>query len=110
MNTFDAIAEPNRRLLLDALRHEPQTVGTLVEAIGLSQPAVSKHLKVLREAGLVVVRPDGQRRWYEIAADPLAELDAWLEPFRKAWSTRLDAFEEHLDNTAGRKAEKGMTQ
>jgi len=97
---FDAIAEPNRRLLLDALRDEPQTVNMLVEAIGMSQPAVSKHLKVLREAGLVTVRPDGQRRWYELTPEPLTELEAWLEPFRRAWSSRLDAFEAHLDETS----------
>lgn len=100
VSTFDAIAEPNRRALLEALRDEPQTVTTLVQAVGLSQPAVSKHLKVLREVGLVTVRPDGQRRWYEISPEPLAELEQWLEPFRVMWSARLDAFERHLDNSS----------
>ncbi|MBT5773583.1 MAG: winged helix-turn-helix transcriptional regulator [Dehalococcoidia bacterium] len=102
MSTFAALAEPNRRLLLDALRDGARTVNMLVEAIGLSQPAVSKHLRILREAGLVVVRPEGQRRWYEVDAAPLADLDAWLEPYRAHWATRLDALERHLDNTAER--------
>lgn len=104
MNTFEAVAEPNRRRLLDALRGGPRTVSTLVEVIGLSQPAVSKHLRLLREAGLVTVRPDGQRRWYEVNAAPLADLDAWLEPYRQLWSDRLNRLERHLDDTADTKS------
>ncbi len=100
MNTFDAVAEPNRRVLLDELRAGPRTVGELVEAVGLSQPAVSKHLRILREAELVTVRPDGQRRWYEVNAAPLRDLEAWLEPYRALWSQRLDDLERHLDETA----------
>lgn len=103
MSTFTVLAEPNRRLLLDAMREAPQTVNALVETIGLSQPAVSKHLRILREAGLVNVRPDGQRRWYELNAAPLADLDAWLEPYRQLWSDRLDKLERHLDQTADEK-------
>lgn len=102
MSTFAVLAEPNRRLLLDTLRDGARTVNMLVEAIGLSQPAVSKHLRILRDAGLVTVRPEGQRRWYEVDTAPLADLDAWLEPYRAHWATRLDALERHLDNTAAR--------
>ena len=74
MNTFVVLAEPKRREILDELRREPQTVSALVDALGVSQPAVSKHLRVLREADLVSVRPDGQRRWYEVNPTPLEEL------------------------------------
>lgn len=103
MSTFTVLAEPNRRLLLDAMREAPQTVGALVDTVGLSQPAVSKHLRILREAGLVNVRPDGQRRWYELNAAPLADLDEWLEPYRQLWSDRLDDLERHLDRKASGK-------
>ena len=95
---FTVLAEPNRRLLLDSLRPQPHTVTELVDALGLSQPAVSKHLRILRDAGLVTIRPDGQRRWYEINAAPLAEVDEWLEPYRRLWAERLDQLERHLDN------------
>jgi DNA-binding transcriptional ArsR family regulator len=71
-------------------------VNDLVERVGLSQPGVSKHLKVLREAGLVDVRPEGKRRWYGLRAEPLAEVSEWLEPYRRHWSQRLDALEHHL--------------
>jgi DNA-binding transcriptional ArsR family regulator len=97
MNTFSALAEPNRRRLLDSLLHGPQPVSVLVEAVGMSQPVVSKHLRVLREAGLVSVQPDGQRRLYRINAEPLTEIDAWLEPYRTYRSEKLDALERHLD-------------
>ena len=79
MNTFVVLAEPNRRRIMDALRVEPHTVSALVVATGLRQPAVSKHLKVLRDADLVSVRPEGQRRWYEVNTGPLMELEAWLD-------------------------------
>jgi DNA-binding transcriptional ArsR family regulator len=72
-------------------------VGELVELLGISQPGVSKHLRVLREAELVHVRHDAQRRWYELRAEPLTEVDAWLEPYRELWANRLDALEAHLD-------------
>ena len=97
MNTFVVLAEPKRREILDELRREPQTVSALVDALGVSQPAVSKHLRVLREADLVSVRPDGQRRWYEVNPTPLEELAEWLEPYRQLWSERLDSLERHLD-------------
>jgi DNA-binding transcriptional ArsR family regulator len=96
--TFEVLAEPTRRRILDLLRDAPRPVGELVGRVGLSQPGVSKHLRVLREAGLVRVRPEGQRRWYELEPEPLAELDAWLEPYRRLWADRLDALERHLDH------------
>ncbi len=98
MSPFEAIAEPNRRRILDLLRSGERPAGDLVEATGLSQPGVSKHLKLLREAGLVSVRPDGQRRLYRLEPDELAELYAWLKPFQRFWAERLDALEDHLEN------------
>ena len=100
--TFDVLAEPARRRILDLLLEEPRSVGELVARVGLSQPGTSKHLRVLREAGLVRVRPEAQRRRYELAPEPLAEVDEWLAPYRRLWATRLDALERHLD-------EKGTT-
>jgi DNA-binding transcriptional ArsR family regulator len=97
MSPFEAIAEPNRRRLLELLRGGERAAGDLVEATGLSQPGVSKHLKHLRDAGLVSVRADGQRRLYRLEPDELAELDAWIQPFRQFWSDRLDALDEHLE-------------
>src|SRR5215218_2906101 len=94
--TFDAIAEPARRQILELLRQRERPVGELVQRLKLSQPGVSKRLRVLRAAGLVRVRPDGQRRWYGLRAEPLAELDAWLTPYRESWGGRLDALERHL--------------
>ncbi|MBI2766504.1 MAG: winged helix-turn-helix transcriptional regulator [Chloroflexi bacterium] len=104
-STFEVLAEPARRNLLDALRIRPRPVGELVRLLGLSQPGVSKHLRVLREAGLVRVRQDAQRRWYELRSEPLAEVDAWLEPYRQLWSDRLDALERHLGDTASHENE-----
>ena len=97
MNTFEVIAEPNRRRILDLLRSDPRTVGELVDSIGLSQPGVSKHLRVLREADLVRSRPDAQRRVYEVRPGALEEILAWVEPYRRGWSGRLDALERDLD-------------
>jgi DNA-binding transcriptional ArsR family regulator len=94
--TIDVIAEPSRRQILDELRDGEQPVHTLVERLALSQPAVSKHLRVLREAGLVTVRPDGQRRLYRLRPEPLMELDEWLEPYRKIWRASLGRLEQHL--------------
>ena len=94
---FDVLAEPNRRRILDLLLDRPYLVGELTESLGLSQPGTSKHLRVLREAGLVRVRQDAQRRWYELRPEPLAELDAWLAQYRHLWSGALDALERHLD-------------
>lgn len=94
---FEVLAEPTRRRILDLLCEGERSVGDLVDALGLAQPGVSKHLKVLRDAGLVHVRQDAQRRWYQIRPEPLAEVDAWLAPYRRFWNDRLDALERHLD-------------
>jgi DNA-binding transcriptional ArsR family regulator len=95
---FDVLAEPVRRRILDLLLERPRLVGELTGQLGISQPGTSKHLRVLREAGLVRVRPDAQRRWYELRPEPLVELDAWLAPYRRLWADRLDALERHLDS------------
>jgi len=97
MTTFHALAEPMRRRILDLLREQPRSVGELVNLLAVSQPGVSKHLRVLRKVGLVRVRQDAQRHWYELRPEPLAEVDAWLEPYRKLWAERLDALERHLN-------------
>jgi len=101
VTTFDVLAEPRRRDILDLLRVRERSVGELVEGVSLSQPGVSKHLRVLREAGLVEVRIDAQRRWYRVRPEPLAEIDAWLAPYRRLWNDRLDALGEYLDNDNG---------
>ncbi len=88
--------------MLELLRERPRHVAELVALLGLSQPGTSKHLRALREAGLVTVRVEGQRRVYELNGGPLAELDAWLEPYRALWATRLDALERHLDRKGRR--------
>ena len=97
MTAYSALAEPSRRRILDLLRDREWSVNDLVARLELSQPGVSKHLKVLREAGLVDVRQDGKRRWYGLRAEPLAEVAEWLEPYRSHWSGRLDALERHLE-------------
>lgn len=97
---LEAIAEPTRRRILDAVRGGERSVGDLVDLVGMHQPGVSRHLKVLREVGLVEVRRDAQRRLYRLRVEPLQELDAWLEPFRAEWDQRLDALERHLARTA----------
>jgi DNA-binding transcriptional ArsR family regulator len=97
MSTYTALAEPNRREILDLLRVGERSVGELVDRLALSQPGVSKHLKVLREAGLVAVRSQGKQRLYALRSEPLAEVDEWLEPYRAYWSQRLDALERHLE-------------
>jgi DNA-binding transcriptional ArsR family regulator len=96
--TFDVLAEPNRRRILDLLLEGPLPVGEVVERIGLTQPGTSKHLRVLRQAGLVRVRKDAQRRFYELRPEPLAEVSAWLEPYRRRWAHSLDALERHLED------------
>jgi DNA-binding transcriptional ArsR family regulator len=96
--TFEVLAEPMRRRILDLLRERPRLVGELTAELGLSQPGTSKHLRVLREAGLVKVRADAQRRWYELDPAPLAEVDEWLSPYRWMWADRFDALERHLDS------------
>jgi DNA-binding transcriptional ArsR family regulator len=96
---FAALAEPTRRHILDLLRDRPRPVGELVQHLGLSQPGTSKHLRVLRQAGLVRVRQDAQRRFYELRPEPLREVDAWLDPYRQLWARSLDALERHLEAT-----------
>lgn len=95
-----ALAEPHRRQILDLLLAGPRPVSELVAALPVSQPAVSKHLRVLREAGLVDVRVDAQRRLYSVRPEPLQVVDEWLAPYRRLWADRLDALEQHLDRTA----------
>lgn len=97
MMTFTVLADPTRRRILDLLRERARSVSELVDLLNVSQPGVSKHLRVLREAGLVNVRRDAQRRMYELRVEPLVEVDAWLEPYRQQWSSHLDALERHLD-------------
>ncbi len=97
MEVFDVLTDPSRRRILDLLRSREHLVGELVEDLGLSQPGVSKHLRVLREAGLVRVRIDAQRRWYGLDPAPLAEVDRWLAPYRRYWADRLERLERHLD-------------
>src|SRR3954454_17290679 len=96
VSAFAAASEPARRRILELLRERDRPVGDLVEHLELSQPGVSKHLRVLREAGLVRVRGQGKRRCYGLRAEPFAELDAWLAPYRELWGGRLDALEQHL--------------
>ena len=95
--TFEVLAEPNRRRILDLLRVQERPVGDLQRVLAISQPAVSKHLRVLRDAGFVDVRADAQRRVYRVRVEPLREIDEWLEPYRALWSSRLDDLERHLD-------------
>lgn len=97
-NTFDLLAEPTRRRLLDALREGECSVGALVARMKMSQPAVSKQLRVLREAGLAEVRQDGQRRMYRLNAERLREVDSWLQPFREYWRPRLEKMDEVLSS------------
>ncbi|WP_232665163.1 ArsR/SmtB family transcription factor [Pseudonocardia sp. TRM90224] len=96
---FEVLAEPTRRRILDLLRERPRLVGELTDELGLSQPGTSKHLRVLRDAGVVRVRAEAQRRWYELVPEPLAEIDAWIAPYRWMWADRFDALERHLDAT-----------
>jgi DNA-binding transcriptional ArsR family regulator len=94
---FDIIVEPNRRAILNLLVSSPQSVGEIERQLGMPQPTVSKHLRVLREAGFVEATVDAQRRLYRLRPEPLQELDVWLAPFRRLWSAHVDALERHLD-------------
>jgi DNA-binding transcriptional ArsR family regulator len=94
---FEIIAEPNRRAILGLLISSEQSVGDIERQLGMSQPTVSKHLRVLRDAGFVESTVDAQRRLYRVRPEPLQEVDAWLEPFRRLWSTHVDALERYLD-------------
>ena len=98
LDAFTVVAEPTRRRILDELCKNESNVGELVTALGISQPTMSKHLKVLRETGFVSCRVAAQRRMYRIEASPLRELDDWLMPYRRLWAKHLDALERHLDS------------
>lgn len=95
---FDVLVEPNRRRILELLRASERPVGDLVAELELTQPAVSKHLRILRDAGLVDARADAQRRLYRVRVEPLREIDAWLAPYRQLWAEHLDDLERHLDS------------
>jgi DNA-binding transcriptional ArsR family regulator len=99
-NVFDIIAEPNRRAILSLLVSSQQSVGEIERQLRMPQPTVSKHLRVLREAGFVESTVDAQRRLYRLRPEPLQEVDAWLAPFRRFWSAHVDALERHLDRMA----------
>jgi DNA-binding transcriptional ArsR family regulator len=96
-SSWHALSDPNRRAVLELLLERPRPVGELVEQLGLSQPGTSKHLKVLREAGLVQVRQDANRRVYALDPGPIRELDVWLAPYRRLWNESLDELGRHLD-------------
>ena len=98
MPIFEVLADPTRRRMLDLLVAEERTVNELVEELDMNQPAVSKHLRVLRDAGLVSARVDAQRRVYRLEPEPLAEADAWLAPYRRFWRGKLSALKRHLDD------------
>jgi DNA-binding transcriptional ArsR family regulator len=98
-SVFEIIAEPHRRAILGLLAASEQSVGDIERRLRMPQPAVSKHLRVLRDAGFVESTVDAQRRLYRLKPEPLREVDAWLEPFRRFWSAHVDALERHLDRT-----------
>jgi DNA-binding transcriptional ArsR family regulator len=102
-SAFDVLAEPNRRAILTILARAESTVGDLESRLNLSQPVVSKHLRILREAGFVRATVDAQRRLYRICPEPLQQVDAWLAPFRRYWSAHVDALEQYLDRADGPK-------
>jgi DNA-binding transcriptional ArsR family regulator len=105
-SSFAIIAEPNRRAILSLLAASERSVGELERQLRMPQTSVSKHLRVLREAGFVEARVEAQRRVYVLRPEPLMEVDAWLAPFRQFWTTHVDALERHLD----RMAKKGKTR
>lgn len=96
MTTYEALADPTRRRILDLLRERPRLVGELVDLMEMSQPGISKHLRILREVGLVNVRQDAQRRWYELRPEPLAEVASWLDSYRHLWDERLNRLDQYL--------------
>jgi DNA-binding transcriptional ArsR family regulator len=105
--SFAIVAEPNRRAILSLLLSSERSVGEIEQNLRLSQPSVSKHLRVLREAGFVESRIEAQRRLYRLRPEPLMELDAWLVPFRRFWSRHVDALEQHLDQMEKASSPKG---
>jgi DNA-binding transcriptional ArsR family regulator len=108
-STFAIIAEPSRRAILNLLASSERSVGDIEDELSLPQPSVSKHLRVLREAGFVESRIDAQRRLYRIKPEPLMEIDAWLAPFRRFWSAHIDALERHLEQVNPPSHRKGDT-
>ena len=109
-SVFDVIAEPNRRAILSLLVSSEQSVGAIERQLHMPQTTVSKHLRVLREAGFVEATVDAQRRLYRLRPEPLQEIDAWLAPFRRIWSAHVDALERHLDRTDRSPATKKKTR
>ena len=108
-SAFGIIAEPNRRAILSLLASSERSVGEIESALGITQPTVSKHLRVLREAGLVEAEVDAQRRLYRVKPEALQEIEAWLAPFRRLWSARVDALERHLDRMDQKVPQKSKT-
>ena len=106
-SAFEIIAEPNRRAILSLLASSELSVGEIERELGMTQPTVSKHLRVLREAGFVEAEVDAQRRLYRLRPEPLKEVEEWLEPFRRFWSRHLDALERHLDRMEQKSSLKG---
>jgi DNA-binding transcriptional ArsR family regulator len=106
---FEALADPTRRRILDLLRERPRLVGELADLLGISQPGVSKQLRILREVGLVSVRQDAQRHWYELRLEPLAEVDAWLSPYRNLWEARYERLDDLLDELKKEEKKRGQT-
>ena len=109
MESFEIIAEPNRRAILSLLVSSQQSVGEIERKLGMTQPTVSKHLRVLRDAGFVESRVDAQRRLYRLKPEPLQEIEAWLAPFRRFWSAHLEALERHLDRMEDSSPTKSKT-
>ena len=109
-SVFEIIAEPNRRAILSLLVSSQQSVGEIESQLRMPQPTVSKHLRVLREAGFVESKVDAQRRLYRLKPEPLQEVDAWLAPFRRFWSAHLDALERHLGRMDESTRQKGRTR
>ncbi len=105
MTTYEALADPTRRHILDLLRERPRLVGELADLLDISQPGVSKQLRVLREVGLVSVRQDAQRHWYELRPEPLAEVDAWLADYRALWEARIGRLDDYLNALQTREKE-----
>ncbi|MFN7938845.1 MAG: metalloregulator ArsR/SmtB family transcription factor [Bryobacteraceae bacterium] len=105
-SVFEVIAEPNRRAILRLLAVSEQSVGEIERELGMPQPTVSKHLRVLREAGFVEATVDAQRRLYRLRAEPLREVDEWLAPFRRFWLAHVDALERHLDRMEKKRRKK----
>jgi DNA-binding transcriptional ArsR family regulator len=109
-STFTIIAEPSRRAILSLLASSERTVGDIERRLKMPQPSVSKHLRVLRDAGFVEARVDAQRRVYRLRPEPLKEVDAWLEQFRRTWNAHVDKLERHLDRMERKQPKKGRNR